>query len=245
MGDKGKSKQGPVAKQGRAAGPDAPRDVVLRCLACGAALTPALAPWRGQPLTLLDGQDALPRGFYWQSPPGTEFWQGAGPDQIVVNRHDLVGLTPSGKNNQGCCGPSGMDGLNLLCPCGRPIATDVADCWTPHMALFGPRVGLGAATGLDEPGTSVFTIGGEPLRSLRAFVAWAHSALGATAWYGDDVEMLVLDWLTRTGDDETLCIVWLNSETSKAAGVPVRAIEAAAAKAHEGSARRRLAFAFF
>ncbi|SEE09319.1 hypothetical protein SAMN04487765_1369 [Tenacibaculum sp. MAR_2010_89] len=34
---------------------------------------------------------------------------------------------------QGCCGPSGADGLNQLCPtCKEEIGVLVADCYTPR-----------------------------------------------------------------------------------------------------------------
>ncbi|WP_272149249.1 hypothetical protein [Tenacibaculum aiptasiae] len=34
---------------------------------------------------------------------------------------------------QGCCGPSGVDGLNQLCPkCKQEVGVLVADCYTPY-----------------------------------------------------------------------------------------------------------------
>ncbi|WP_075342361.1 hypothetical protein [Tenacibaculum agarivorans] len=37
------------------------------------------------------------------------------------------------KKMQGCCGPSGLDGLNQLCPtCNEEIGVLIADCFTPH-----------------------------------------------------------------------------------------------------------------
>lgn len=237
-------KKGPRVAEAKREPADA-TPVLLRCRQCGAALTGVLRVWPDpRPLTLLDGSDALPQGFFWRAPEGADFWQGAGPSLVVTNRHDLVGLKPSG-DRSGCCGPSGMDGPNLSCPAGHPVAIEVSDCWTPHMALFGSQAALCSAAGLEGPDARVFNVGGaEPLRSKEAFVAWAHGALDAAEWHGDDVRALVEAWLKRTGEGETACIVWLNAETSRQAGVPLGAIEAAVTGAQEGSPRRRLFLVF-
>jgi hypothetical protein len=60
--------------------------MLLRCRACGAALTGPLTPWPDPiPPTLGSARDALPRGFFWRAPEGREFWQKAGPCVVVVN----------------------------------------------------------------------------------------------------------------------------------------------------------------
>ncbi len=37
---------------------------------------------------------------------------------------------------QGCCGSSGLDGMNKTCGNGHEVATEVSDCWTPHYIGF-------------------------------------------------------------------------------------------------------------
>jgi hypothetical protein len=240
-----KKKSRPAVDRRAEAGPAAPAPAVVRCRGCGAALTAALAPWPEPRPPGLDGTaDVVPPGFFWQAPAGAEVWPGAEPAPLVVNRRDVAGLVPAG-DRTGCCGPGGTNGPNLACRCGRLVATEVADCFTPHMALFGPRAAAGAPSGVEGPAARVLTVGGgEPLRSREAFAAWAHGALGAAAWHGDDVESLVRDWLARTTDGETVCVVWLNADASARAGVPLRAIEAAVASAHGDAPGRRLALVF-
>lgn len=36
------------------------------------------------------------------------------------------------KRFSGCCGSSGIDGMNLLCPNGHEVATEFSDCYMPH-----------------------------------------------------------------------------------------------------------------
>lgn len=50
-------------------------------------------------------------------------------DYHLVNHHDK-------KRFQGCCGSSGLDGLNKLCANGHELATEVSDCWLPHYIAF-------------------------------------------------------------------------------------------------------------
>jgi hypothetical protein len=68
----------------------------------------------------------------------------AGPrNNIVVHPDDAPTLTPLPglENNAGCCGPSGIWGINRACPCGAPVATLAADCYGPHeLHLHGKAV---------------------------------------------------------------------------------------------------------
>ncbi|AEM82287.1 hypothetical protein Strvi_2568 [Streptomyces violaceusniger Tu 4113] len=41
-------------------------------------------------------------------------------------------------NSNGCCGPTGDEGLNRACPCGAPVATLAADCFGPHELHLDP-----------------------------------------------------------------------------------------------------------
>lgn len=36
----------------------------------------------------------------------------------------------------GCCGSSGIDGMNKTCKNGHEVATEVSDCWTSHAIFF-------------------------------------------------------------------------------------------------------------
>ncbi len=227
-----------AAAAAKAAAGEAP--TAFYCRRCGAALSlplRRLPDW--PPLTLCDGVDALPRGFFFRAPAEPEFWQRAGAGPFVVNLRDVVDMKPTG-DRSGCCGPSGMDGPNLACPAGHTVATEVGDCWTPRMALFDPASALDVATpGAEGPSARVLVVGEHgPLRSRGAFLAWAHAALELGSWHGDDLGALVADWLSCTFEHESVCILWLNADASARAGVPLQAIKAEIEGAHRGAPRR-------
>ncbi|GAA4390479.1 hypothetical protein GCM10023088_66420 [Actinomadura verrucosospora] len=77
------------------------------------------------------GQPYLPRGAYVSS------WEGG----FVVNCDDIVGAVrhPDQARSAGCCGPTGLDGPNLVCSgCGREVGTEESDCWKPHLVVTRP-----------------------------------------------------------------------------------------------------------
>lgn len=53
------------------------------------------------------------------------------------NATDLQPL-PNWENSNGCCGPTGDEGLNRACPCGAPVATLAADCFGPYELHLDP-----------------------------------------------------------------------------------------------------------
>ncbi|WP_203691886.1 hypothetical protein [Catellatospora coxensis] len=65
----------------------------------------------------------------------------AGPScTVLINPDDLLvrRAHPDVLRRVGCCGPSGIDGPNLVCGCGAEIATEVADCWTGQVIRLEP-----------------------------------------------------------------------------------------------------------
>jgi hypothetical protein len=54
----------------------------------------------------------------------------------------------------GCCGPSGIDGVNTLCTNGHEVATESSDCWTgPHYVELEPyKCIIVEMPGAAEPG---------------------------------------------------------------------------------------------
>ncbi|MEV5731057.1 hypothetical protein AB0N50_35540 [Streptomyces pharetrae] len=70
---------------------------------------------------------------------------------LIVHPDDLPGVArhPDARRLAGCCGPSGLDGPNLVCSgCGAEVATKESDCWTDNY------VALIAAAITDEPTAS-------------------------------------------------------------------------------------------
>lgn len=65
----------------------------------------------------------------------------AGTRQTVLvhpdNATDLQPL-PNWENSNGCCGPTGDEGLNRACPCGAPVPTLAADRFGPYELHLDP-----------------------------------------------------------------------------------------------------------
>ncbi|MFE2411403.1 hypothetical protein ACFXDE_23950 [Kitasatospora sp. NPDC059408] len=58
---------------------------------------------------------------------------------FVVHPDDVPGTRrhPDSGRRNGCCGPDGLDGPNLVCAgCGAEVATKEADCWTPNLVAL-------------------------------------------------------------------------------------------------------------
>jgi hypothetical protein len=58
-----------------------------------------------------------------------------GLDAVLINRADVLRLKKVGIR-QGCCGPDGMDGPNLACRLGHPVAVEMSACFTPDLVYF-------------------------------------------------------------------------------------------------------------
>ncbi|MCX5096486.1 hypothetical protein OOK36_48720 [Streptomyces sp. NBC_00365] len=98
-------------------------------------------PW-GPPYVVQDDQEdpksAQSRGPVVCREEG--FVISAGSRQTVLHPADAAGLQPlpNWENSNGCCGPTGDEGLNRACPCGAPVATLVADCFGPYELHLDP-----------------------------------------------------------------------------------------------------------
>lgn len=60
---------------------------------------------------------------------------------FVLAPTDVTGIRYTGNRTRmsGCCGPSGIDGPNLLCAaCGAEVGTESSDCWTVHEVVLEP-----------------------------------------------------------------------------------------------------------
>ncbi|WP_460777749.1 hypothetical protein [Nocardiopsis nanhaiensis] len=116
----------------------------FRCRDCRTALTNAM---REVPLPDIDDAaspfdlgraDCPPR-----MTPGTFAFPGRGQREgsgnPVLARADVPGTryTADRRRMSGCCGPAGIDGLNLLCAgCGAEVGTESSDCWTVHQVVL-------------------------------------------------------------------------------------------------------------
>ena len=109
--------------------------IVLVCDGCEARLTGRLRP-TSLPLPRADGASAVEVGHYsWSE---EDF--GAHAGKLIVDIKDTILCAGRPERRSGCCGCCGLDGPNLACVCGRAVATEVSDCWTPYFVAFEAEV---------------------------------------------------------------------------------------------------------
>jgi hypothetical protein len=114
--------------------PSSPLVIRMQCRKCGETLSSTMTQLiTADQISLVDSSPLLPSGYWMKSELITseELFYGVGPKEAFINMSDLINVTAGGVRN-GCCGPDGMDGANLLCKCGTPIGTEYGDCWMPH-----------------------------------------------------------------------------------------------------------------
>jgi hypothetical protein len=86
--------------------------------------------------TVLDSYEPLLGLRDWPAPDEPGF-----VPQCWINPDDVartVRNTRIRKRLQGCCGPSGTEGLNQICLCGAEVGTLINDCWTPQVFIPDP-----------------------------------------------------------------------------------------------------------
>jgi len=98
----------------------------------------------GAPFVLADDQEDPPFAMPTrQSHNGDGWLASAGPrNTMVIHPEDapLLEHPADFSGCEGCCGPSGDRGLNLVCPCGTRVATLMADCYGPHELHLDPEL---------------------------------------------------------------------------------------------------------
>jgi hypothetical protein len=104
----------------------------LVCARCGHHLTTAIEEEETPPVDRdVPGKALVAMGTYRTS------WNHAfllHPDNVDgAERH------ADSRRWSGCCGPSGLDGPNLICSgCKVEIGTQESDCWKPHFVVTTP-----------------------------------------------------------------------------------------------------------
>lgn len=99
-------------------------------------------PW-GAPYVAQEDQEnpvpCQPRAFMKVGDGGFVISAGT-RNTVVVHPDDAPGLQPlpDWANSNGCCGPTGTDGLNRACACGARVATLAADCFGPYELHLDP-----------------------------------------------------------------------------------------------------------
>jgi hypothetical protein len=102
------------------------KTIKLYCKICKVKLTDALEEIHESALTFNDGEPAIAKDkFSVHTENGSKEILVAIESYFLENHKDLRRFT-------GCCGSSGLDGMNKTCINGHEVATEVSDCYTPH-----------------------------------------------------------------------------------------------------------------
>ena len=103
----------------------------LYCKKCNYLLVERLKKAQNKEVIDVDEYDLIPIGKYIII---SDIWNFGILEIIYLINANSIDLNDHYKHTkmQGCCGPSGADGLNQLCPkCSQEIGVSVADCYTP------------------------------------------------------------------------------------------------------------------
>lgn len=195
----------------------------LTCRACGRELSvplTAIEVSADPHVPVEDGGEVIPTGCAWWAQPGFAELHAVRGGDLMCRRADLP-VAVLGKASFGCCGPDGLDGPNLECPCGVAFATEMGDCWQPHVVAVDPdrveRVPAAPAVKVH-----VYPPAGRARATAWELAAWLHEVLGAEDWYGTDLDRLAAEWASRASTPVVL--VWVDADREAREGVEVDAL---------------------
>jgi len=101
---------------------------VVKCSVCNLPLTEQLSELASPSMLASDlEKDRAPAGFF-----------GIEHGHFITNSQDIINTRrhPDVTRLQGCCGPSGGDGMNLVCLNGHEVGTEHSDCTVAHSITF-------------------------------------------------------------------------------------------------------------
>ncbi|MFI5300068.1 MAG: hypothetical protein ACHREM_18430 [Polyangiales bacterium] len=113
-----------------------PAHAIIVCRACDAELTDALTRLVDtSKLSEGDGSPHVPAGYFVES-DGSYFTRSAGAILVNIAGAKNTSPHPDVRRSQGCCGPDGGFGPNIVCACGAEVGTEYSDCWMAHALCF-------------------------------------------------------------------------------------------------------------
>jgi hypothetical protein len=108
--------------------------MIIKCKICGMSLTGNIYLLLNEELLSQEyDSDYVPKGYYYINNIENEIEHLNG---VSINKSDLLNFKYHKERLSGCCGPAGLDGLNILCLNGHEVATEKSDCWQPHEIIF-------------------------------------------------------------------------------------------------------------
>lgn len=127
---------------------------------------------------------------------------------------------------EGCCGPSGFGAPNIGCAAGHAVGIEQSECYLPHVTVLDPERVFSLAS--DASMAQPIIIGRLGCRTFEEFCAELHTAFGFDAWYGADLPLILGKWGCRS--PERVDLIWMHSQVSRRAGLPMADITAAFAE---------------
>jgi len=106
------------------------KTIKIYCKTCNVKLTDELEEIHESTLAFNDGKAAIAKDkFSVHTENGNKELIVAIDSYFLKDHKDIGRFT-------GCCGSSGLDGMNKTCINGHEVATEVSDCYTPHYIGF-------------------------------------------------------------------------------------------------------------
>jgi hypothetical protein len=104
------------------------RTIKIYCKKCGVQLTDILHEVNNSVLRFEDGVDMIqPDKFSILIDKCNDE-----KELVIANDEFYFKNHKDGRRFTGCCGSSGMDGMNKTCANGHEVATEFSDCYMPH-----------------------------------------------------------------------------------------------------------------
>ena len=103
------------------------KTIRLYCKTCNAKLTDDLTEESSTTLRFEDGVDMIAKNKF-----SITNHENIGKEIVIAIDAYFLKNHKNCNRFSGCCGSSGLDGMNKTCVNGHEVATEVSDCWTPH-----------------------------------------------------------------------------------------------------------------
>lgn len=102
------------------------RTIIIYCKKCNQRLTEQLTEIEESKIHFPDFAEAIPEGRF-------TFYKEGNILSLLINRNQPLLKDHKDSNRfQGCCGSSGIYGMNKVCINSHEVATEISDCCTSH-----------------------------------------------------------------------------------------------------------------
>jgi hypothetical protein len=106
------------------------KTIRIYCKICKSKLTDELFEVNSNSLKLYDNVDAIEKNKFSILTENNNKELVVAIETYYLKNHRFI------SRFSGCCGSSGLDGMNKTCENGHEVATEISDCWTPHYIIF-------------------------------------------------------------------------------------------------------------